>query len=150
MDISKPFTTQELTSDINCNTYSIHTQTTSDQFDLDAQLQRAVQSIQPTEYEAHIFDMEVAYESHPFTEPNVTPIVESISSAINPWFGSLQLWSNPHKYGQNPSWEHKWKCSEGKSDIKHWWKELWHQLSILLRDKYTLLLKKLDLIGQIT
>ena len=46
MDISKPFTTQEFTSDINCNTYPIQTQTTSDQFDLDAHLQRDVQSIQ--------------------------------------------------------------------------------------------------------
>ena len=81
MNISYPLTTQESTSDINCNTYPMQTQTTSDDFDLDAQLQRDVSSIQRTEYEVCVLNMEVACESHPFMETNVAPIVEPVLSA---------------------------------------------------------------------
>ena len=51
MNTSYPFTAQESTYDINCNyTYPIQAQANSNLFNLDAELQRAVNSIQPTKY----------------------------------------------------------------------------------------------------
>ena len=89
MNTSYPFNAQESTYDINYNnTYPIQTQANSNQFNLDAELQRAVKSIQPPEYEAYVFNMEVDSESQPFVETNEAPMVEPVSSAIKTSFGS--------------------------------------------------------------
>ena len=89
MNLSYPFNAQESTYDINYNnTYPIQTQANSNQFNLDAELQRAVKSIQPPEYEAYVVNMEVDSESKPFVETNESPLVEPVSSAIKTSFGS--------------------------------------------------------------
>ena len=89
MNTSYPLNAQESTYDINYNnTYPIQTQANSNQFNLDAELQRAVKSIQPPEYEAYVVNMEVDSESKPFVETNEAPIVEPVSSAIKTSFGS--------------------------------------------------------------
>ena len=102
MNTIYPFTAQESTYDLNCNyTYPIQAQANSNQFNLDAELQIAVNSIQPTEYEARVFNMEVASQSHPFVETNEAPIVEPVSSAII-WI-TCSFGSNPYKCGSNPN-----------------------------------------------
>ena len=86
-------------------TYPIQAQANSNLFNLDAELQRAVNSIQPTKYKAHVFNMEVASESHTFVETNVAPIGEPVSSAIHQdiiWITCSSSYY-PHKCRQESS-----------------------------------------------